>query len=121
MLFPLKKRISVYKAGMNAWRTNPVSGKRFRHNGQDYRARYEPIYAPLDGIVRHADSALGGIGLEIDGGEYKFIVRHLSKVLRLGPVKWGEQIGVSGATGKVTVGKVLAPHLHLEVIKTVNY
>src|SRR5206468_142270 len=49
--FPLKRRIPIFGAGFDAWRTDPRTGRRFKHEACDYRARYENVYAPCDGTI----------------------------------------------------------------------
>ena len=110
--FLLRRRIPIYNAGYNAMRTNPLTGARFFHEAQDYRASYEPVYMPEDGTVTNKWSALGGYGQEIVLREYVFTIWHLSKRYKTGQVKEGDWIATTGNTGLLTSGA----HLHLEAV-----
>jgi len=90
------------------------------HQGCDYRAKYTPVYAPLDGIItRKWNSMFGGLSLEIklkDG--YKIIMMHLSDIINRKEAKFkeGEKLCYTGNTGIWTTG----PHLHVEVYNPKN-
>lgn len=82
------------------------------HKGTDYVARYNDYYSPFDGIATS--------GVTDGGGRYWQLIRpngdtltarHLDKVLKIGQVKEGDLVAVTGNTGKFTTG----PHLHQEV------
>lgn len=116
MLFPLKTRLPIYGTGINAWRTDPRTGRKFKHNGQDYRARFESLRAPFDCSVMTFVDYIGGNMMRLTGADFYIVVAHLSKyIVRSGEVKRGDIVAITGATGSITVGTSLPPHLHLEV------
>jgi murein DD-endopeptidase MepM/ murein hydrolase activator NlpD len=97
------------------YRRDPVNGGGARHDGLDLRAvRDAAIIAPAAGTVIAAgwDGAFGNL-IQIDHG-FGVVSRyaHLSRMLvRKGDVvAASEQIGVVGATGRVT-----GTHLHYEI------
>lgn len=84
------------------------------HTGQDFAVPTgTPVHAVTDGTVTEA-GWLGPYGYAVvitakDGTQTWYC--HLSQIkVRSGPVKAGEVLALSGATGNVT-----GPHLHLEV------
>ncbi len=105
-------------------RTHPVTGQaQSFHGGIDIAASTGvPIYAARAGTVSQARMAgtYGNMILINHGGGYQTRYAHLSKfsVSAGQTVSAGQQIGLVGATGRVT-----GPHLHFEVIvngKTAN-
>ncbi len=97
-------------------RVHPVTGRRTQHNGLDLAMSPHggPVLAMAAGSV--AGVSAGGAGGNVvvldhgDGLQSKYL--HLARVLvakgdHVGP---GQQIGVEGATGRVT-----GPHLHWEI------
>ena len=97
------------------YRHDPVNGGGARHDGLDLRAvRDSAVIAPAAGTVIAAgwDGAFGNL-IQIDHG-FGVVSRyaHLSRILvRKGDVvALNEQIGVVGATGRVT-----GAHLHYEI------
>lgn len=89
------------------------------HGGMDFAApRGTPIVAPADGIVRASTSSYRGeakwgevIVIEHANGLRSLFAHMEQRQLKEGErVAAGQQIGTSGASGKVT-----GPHLHLEV------
>ena len=97
------------------YRHDPVNGGGARHDGLDLRAvRDSAVIAPAAGTVIAAgwDGAFGNL-IQIDHG-FGVVSRyaHLSRMLvRKGDVvALNEQIGVVGATGRVT-----GAHLHYEI------
>jgi murein DD-endopeptidase MepM/ murein hydrolase activator NlpD len=97
------------------YRRDPVNGGGARHEGLDLRAvRDSAVIAPAAGTVVAAgwDGAFGNL-IQIDHG-FGVVSRyaHLSRMLvRKGDVVGpGDQIGVVGATGRVT-----GMHLHYEI------
>jgi murein DD-endopeptidase MepM/ murein hydrolase activator NlpD len=97
------------------YRRDPVNGRGARHEGLDLRAvRNAAVIAPAAGTVIAAgwDGAFGNL-IQVDHG-FGVVSRyaHLSRMLvRKGDVVApGEQIGVVGATGRVT-----GTHLHYEI------
>ena len=97
-------------------RTNPISGKRQRHLGQDLTCkRGTEIYAPADGVVELARPSNKGYGnlLKVQHSfGFMTMYAHLQKFkVRSGQfVKKGELIATCGNTGNST-----GPHLHYEV------
>ncbi|MGH1600007.1 M23 family metallopeptidase [Campylobacter majalis] len=86
------------------------------HSGVDFRASIgTPIIAANDGMIVIAkERYYAGYSVVIDHGEGIYTqYYHLSKIdVKLGDsVKKGEQIGLSGASGRVS-----GPHLHFGVI-----
>ena len=97
-------------------RTNPISGKRQRHLGQDLTCkRGTEIYAPADGVVELARPSKKGYGnlLKVQHSfGFMTMYAHLQKFkVRSGQfVKKGDLIATCGNTGNST-----GPHLHYEV------
>lgn len=97
-------------------RTNPISGKRQRHLGQDLTCkRGTEIYAPADGVVELARPSNKGYGnlLKVQHSfGFMTMYAHLQKFkVRSGQfVKKGELIATCGNSGNST-----GPHLHYEV------
>lgn len=95
-----------------------ASGK---HKGVDIRApKRTPIKAPFDGIVGHWQSDRAGYALTLltpDGLSIRFM--HLSAYSTPNDelVNAGDLLGLSGNSGVTYLGKPLAPHIHLEVLK----
>lgn len=102
------------------------------HSGTDFKAKVgEPIVAVNDGIVRIASNRFyAGNSVIIDHGQGIYTCYfHLSKIdVKVGDkVQQNQQLGLSGATGRVT-----GPHLHfsarvhglqvdpLQLIETLN-
>lgn len=97
------------------WRSDPINRRTDFHTGIDLKAKYEPVYATGKGTVINAGYESGyGYTVEINHGYgYRTLYAHNSKLLvSVGDtVVRGEQIAVSGASGRVT-----GSHLHYEVI-----
>lgn len=97
-------------------RTNPISGKRQRHLGQDLTCKHgTEIYAPADGVVELARPSNKGYGnlLKVQHSfGFMTMYAHLQKFkVRSGQfVQKGELIATCGNTGNST-----GPHLHYEV------
>jgi len=86
------------------------------HPGIDFDRTYQPVYAAADGVVSLIGNEASGYGnwIEIKHATGKATrYGHLKtiKVSRGQHVKAGEEIAISGNTGKST-----APHLHFEVL-----
>lgn len=103
------------------WRVHPIFGANKLHNGADFKANYENVYAVLDGVVIASGWDLGG------GGNYikirhsnSFITSylHLSEMYyKAGEfVKAGFIIAKSGNTGNST-----GAHLHFSVTENGKY
>lgn len=106
---------SGYLNSSFGYRKDPMNGKVRFHYGQDITVnKGETVLAPANGTVKEA-RYMGGYGkvIKIDHGHgYTTLYAHLSKlhVVKGQKIKRGEQIGLSGNTGRST-----APHLHYEV------
>lgn len=106
--YPLK---SIKVTSPYGYRCDPFTGKQSWHNGLDLRAKNEPAYAMMDGIVEK-------IGYDNRSGNYvtlrhgKFYISycHLSSIIvRKGEYVYpGIIVGVTGNTGRST-----GSHLHL--------
>lgn len=103
-------------SSFNLRRHHPVTGRISPHKGTDFAMRTgTPIDAPADGVVeRVVNHPIAGryIAIRHNNG-YVTRYLHLSKALvKPGQhVKMGEEIALSGSTGRVT-----GPHLHYEVM-----
>jgi murein DD-endopeptidase MepM/ murein hydrolase activator NlpD len=95
------------------YRIHPVTGRYAMHEGLDFRARSDTVFAILNGVVRSAgyDDRLG-INICLSHGEIESVYGHLSKILvgAQDSVTAGEAIGITGATGRVT-----GEHLHFGI------
>jgi len=96
------------------YRVHPVTGKYAFHNGVDFRARSDTVFAMMDGTISAvAYDDLTGIHIRIDHGNGIISVSgHLSQVL-VTPgeeVSAGQPIAITGKTGRVT-----GEHLHFSV------
>ncbi|MFC0174250.1 peptidoglycan DD-metalloendopeptidase family protein [Vibrio comitans] len=114
MRYPVKNhRIT---SSFNPNRLHPVTGRVSPHNGTDFGVGVgTPVMAAGDGkviMVRNHPYAGKYIVLE-HGSTYKTRYLHLSRIqVKKGQqVKRGQQIGLSGSTGRVT-----GPHLHYELL-----
>lgn len=93
------------------------------HNGWDYACPVgTPIFAAHDGTVWFAgiDPTLSNtIAIDTTDGLYRTFYAHLSSfsVLNGQSVKCGDQIGLSGNSGRYTTG----PHLHFGIHHIKNY
>ncbi len=86
----------------------------YYHTGVDFYGQNVPIYAPADGIVVLADSlTIRGNVTYIDHGwgVYSGYLHQAEIYVQAGErVERGQEIGLVGATGRVT-----GPHLHWEI------
>ncbi|WP_372958826.1 peptidoglycan DD-metalloendopeptidase family protein [Marinobacter sp.] len=111
--WPTKKRFRVSSA-FNRNRLHPVTGRRAPHNGVDLATPVgTPIVSTGDGIVRRiGDHPYAGKYVDIDhGGAHTTRYLHLHRILvkKGAQIKRGQQIALSGNTGRST-----GPHLHFE-------
>ena len=106
--YPLK---SIKVTSPYGYRRDPFTGKLSWHNGLDLRAKNEPAYAMMDGIVEKVgyDNRSGNY-VTLRHGNYHVSYCHLSSII----VRKGESVfpgiivGVTGNTGRST-----GSHLHL--------
>ena len=106
--YPLK---SIKVTSPYGYRCDPFTGKQSWHNGLDLRAKNEPAYAMMDGIVEKVgyDNRSGNY-IILRHADFTISYCHLSKVhIAPGtPVFAGTIIGKSGSTGRAT-----GEHLHI--------
>ena len=106
--YPLK---SIKITSPYGYRRDPFTGKLSWHNGLDLRAKNEPAYAMMDGIVEKIgyDSRSGNY-VTLKHGNYHVSYCHLSSVIvgKGERVFSGTIVGVTGNTGRST-----GCHLHL--------
>ena len=106
--YPLK---SIKITSPYGYRRDPFTGKLSWHNGLDLRAKNEPAYAMMDGIVEKVgyDNRSGNY-VTLQHGKFYISYCHLSSII----VRKGESVypgiivGVTGNTGRCT-----GSHLHL--------
>ena len=106
--YPLK---SIKVTSPYGYRCDPFTGKQSWHNGLDLRAKNEPAYAMMDGIVEKIgyDNRSGNY-VTLRHGNFYISYCHLSSII----VRKGEYVypsiivGVTGNTGRST-----GNHLHL--------
>ncbi|WP_234997823.1 M23 family metallopeptidase [Mucilaginibacter sp. OK098] len=95
------------------YRIHPLTGKLEYHNGVDLRAKYDTVYAVLNGVVRSiCCNSTFGTAINLQHGEITTIYGHLSRSLvsAQDSVSTGQAIAISGASGRVT-----GAHLHFGV------
>lgn len=106
--YPLK---SIKITSPYGYRRDPFTGKLSWHNGLDLRAKNEPAYAMMDGIVEKIgyDNRSGNY-VTLRHGNFYISYCHLSSIIvRKGEYVYpGIIVGVTGNTGRST-----GNHLHL--------
>lgn len=106
--YPLK---SIKVTSPYGYRRDPITGKQSWHNGLDLRAKNEPAYSMMEGIVEKIgyDSRSGNY-VTLKHGNYHVSYCHLSSVIvgKGERVFSGTIVGVTGNTG-CSIGC----HLHL--------
>lgn len=106
--YPLK---SIKVTSPYGYRRDPITGKQSWHNGLDLRAKNEPAYSMMEGIVEKIgyDSRSGNY-VTLKHGNYRVSYCHLSSIIvRKGEYVYpGIIVGVTGNTGRST-----GNHLHL--------
>ena len=106
--YPLK---SIKVTSPYGYRRDPIKGKQSWHNGLDLRAKNEPAYSMMEGIVEKIgyDSRSGNY-VTLRHGNYHVSYCHLSSIIvRKGEYVYpGIIVGVTGNTGRST-----GSHLHL--------
>ena len=106
--YPLK---SIKVTSPYGYRRDPFTGKQSWHNGLDLRAKNEPAYAMMDGIVEKVGyDNRSGYYVILRHGNYRVSYCHLSSIVvgRGENVYPGTIIGITGNTGRST-----GSHLHL--------
>ena len=106
--YPLK---SIKVTSPYGYRRDPFTGKLSWHNGLDLRAKNEPAYAMMDGIVEKVGyDNRSGKYVTLRHGNYHVSYCHLSSIIvRKGEYVYpGIIVGVTGNTGRST-----GSHLHL--------
>ena len=106
--YPLK---SIKITSPYGYRCDPFTGKQSWHNGLDLRAKNEPAYAMMDGIVEKVGyDNRSGYYVILKHGNYRVSYCHLSSIVvgRGENVYSGTIIGVTGSSGRST-----GEHLHL--------
>ena len=106
--YPLK---SIKVTSPYGYRRDPFTGKLSWHNGLDLRAKNEPAYAMMDGIVEKVgyDNRSGNY-VTLRHGNFHISYCHLSSIIvaKDESVYSGTILGVTGNTGRST-----GYHLHL--------
>lgn len=106
--YPLK---SIKVTSPYGYRRDPITGKQSWHNGLDLRAKNEPAYSMMEGIVEKIgyDSRSGNY-VTLKHGNYHVSYCNLSSVIvgKGERVFSGTIVGVTGNTGRST-----GCHLHL--------
>lgn len=106
--YPLK---SIKVTSPYGYRRDPITGKQSWHNGLDLRAKNEPAYSMMEGIVEKIgyDSRSGNY-VTLRHGNFYISYCHLSSIIvRKGEYVYpGIIVGVTGNTGRST-----GSHLHL--------
>ncbi|PSV44468.1 peptidoglycan DD-metalloendopeptidase family protein [Photobacterium indicum] len=113
--YPSAKRWRI-SSSFNANRRHPVTGRRAPHNGVDFAAPSgTPVLATGDGVVvMTTNHPYAGRYIVIQHGtNYRTRYLHNSKILvkKGQKVSRGQQIALSGQTGRVT-----GPHIHYEFL-----
>ena len=106
--YPLK---SIKVTSPYGYRCDPFTGKLSWHNGLDLRAKNEPAYAMMDGIVEKVGyDNRSGKYVTLRHGNFYISYCHLSSIIvgRGEKVYPGTIVGVTGNTGRST-----GCHLHL--------
>lgn len=105
---PLK---SIHISSPFGKRTDPINGKKAKHNGLDLKAKFEESYAMMPGqVVKVGQDKRSGIFVTLKYGDYTVSYCHLSQPL-VKKGEWvspGDVVAITGNTGRST-----GPHLHL--------
>ena len=108
--YPMDKMVVNSSYG---WRRDPFTGKQSLHNGMDFHARSNEVYAKMGGqVIKEGYDKCSGNYVTIRHGNYTVSYCHLSKALvrKSTVVKAGEVVAITGNTGRST-----GEHLHLSV------
>lgn len=114
MTSPLRSKAKIVSRFASARRL--PNGRTYQHTGIDLRAaKGTPVKAIASGTIAYASKMIvpGNVVVIDHGGGLFSRYFHLSKIMvkKGSRVKKGQEIGLSGATGRVE-----APHLHWEVV-----
>ena len=106
--YPLK---SIKVTSPYGYRRDPITGKQSWHNGLDLRAKNEPAYAMMDGLVAKVGyDKRSGNYVTLRHGNFYISYCHLSSII----VRKGESVFpgiIVGVTGNT--GRSIGSHLHL--------
>lgn len=115
------------------WRRDPFTGKQKLHNGMDFHARGNEVYAMMEGeVIKVGYDKRSGNYVTIRHGNYTVSYCHLSKALvrKNTVVKPGEVVAITGNTGRSTgehlhlsakyKGKYINPNILLRYIKDIR-
>ena len=108
MCFPLDTLVTTSSFG---YRQDPFTGKRKMHNGIDFRASGDNVYAMMAGkVIKVGYDKLSGNYVTLQHGNIIVSYCHLSQVIKKKNdiVTVGEVVGVTGNTGRCT-----GEHLHI--------
>lgn len=106
--YPLERMVVNSPYG---WRRDPFTGKQKLHNGIDFQARNNEVYAMMEGeVTKVGYDSRSGVYVTILHGNYTVSYCHLSKALvrKNTIVKPGDVVAITGNTGRST-----GEHLHL--------
>ncbi|OIQ71162.1 murein DD-endopeptidase MepM [mine drainage metagenome] len=81
------------------YRIHPITGKYAMHEGVDFKARHDTVYAIMDGLVKSTGYNNGlGNNIWLAHGEIESVYGHLSRILVAAQdsVTAGEPIGITG-------------------------
>ncbi|MEG2078118.1 M23 family metallopeptidase [Chryseobacterium sp.] len=113
IVMPLKNKMKITSGFGN--RIHPIFGIKKMHNGIDFQAHYENIYAVMDGVVSEAgwDSKGGGNYIKLKHfNRFETSYLHLSEAY----YKAGEKVRAGFVIGKTgNSGNSTGPHLHFSV------
>lgn len=125
--YPMDKMVVNSPYG---WRRDPFTGKQKLHNGIDFHARSNEVYAMMEGeVIKVGHDKYSGGYVTIRHGNYTVSYCHLSKALvrKNTVVKPGEVVAITGNTGRSTgehlhlsakyKGKYINPNILLDFIK----
>lgn len=95
------------------YRHHPLTGRMAFHNGIDFRARSDTVYAMADGVASSvAYDVVTGMHIGIKHGDFDSLYGHLSQVFisEADTILAGQAIGITGKTGRAT-----GEHLHFSI------
>lgn len=128
--YPLDRMVINSSYG---WRRDPFTGKKSLHNGMDFHARSNEVYAMMEGeVIKVGHDKRSGNYVTIRHGNYTVSYCHLSKALvrKNTVVKPGEVVAITGNTGRSTgehlhlsakyKGKYINPNILLDFVKEIK-